>query len=512
MNVYIDKSEEEEEEKIKLLANWTKSFEKCVTMDYNNLLKSSDFINEDELEDINIIYRNNKIQYCSIDLLLKKICEDNSFNIDIYINQENNNQTFNFINAFIYQCFAFISYELLILKILEMYKYYKVYNKLTKTKKKRLLLLIFKLTKYLYEHRKYGCSYFQFSDELENKIKNFLKDNNMKEQIKYFLEYKKAKLLESNDKNKNKYIKNNIKSYSKPNNEHESYGLFMAGSFINYPNGNFEFNILKYNERDIALVISYISIKNFNNFYNHLYELNPTIKKKETDKPHLLEIINFSNKLTNFLIEESFSYDLLNIRVNVVEKIIKILIELRNLNNFNDILSVCSALMSISMRLTKTWNMIDSKLKSKYNEINKFCCTLECYRYIQDEEKRCINNNIFYIPCVVITTKHITFYEETAKYIGHNGLVCVEKIIVNQKEIEQFRNELKPLREKNNIIKLKNTNDINELKIVFYNMDPKDLDTLDKLSQKLEPEFTLYKVPDTRKRRTKTDQILNNVK
>ena len=156
--------------------------------------------------------------------------------------------------------------------------------------------------------------------------------------------------------------------------------------------------------------------------------------------------------------------------------------------------------------------MIDSKLKSKYNEINKFCCTLECYRYIQDEEKRCINNNIFYIPCVVITTKHITFYEETAKYIGHNGLVCVEKIIVNQKEIEQFRNELKPLREKNNIIKLKNTNDINELKIVFYNMDPKDLDTLDKLSQKLEPEFTLYKVPDTRKRRTKTDQILNNVK
>ena len=142
MNVYIDKSEEEEEEKIKLLANWTKSFEKCVTMDYNNLLKSSDFINEDELEDINIIYRNNKIQYCSIDLLLKKICEDNSFNIDIYINQEKSNQTFNFINAFIYQCFAFISYELLILKILEMYKYYKVYNKLTKTKKKIIIINI----------------------------------------------------------------------------------------------------------------------------------------------------------------------------------------------------------------------------------------------------------------------------------------------------------------------------------------------------------------------------------
>ena len=90
-------------------------------------------------------------------------------------------------------------------------------------------------------------------------------------------------------------------------------------------------------------------------------------------------------------------------------------------------------------------------------------------------------------------------------------MVCVEKIIVNQKEIEQFRNELKPLRKKN-IIKLKKTNDINELKMVFYNMDPKDLDTLDNLSQKLEPEFTLYKVPDTRKRRTKTDQILNNVK
>ena len=56
--------------------------------------------------------KNQKIQYISIDLLIKKIVEENSFNIEICLNQDSN-QTFNFINAFIFQCFGFISYEIL---------------------------------------------------------------------------------------------------------------------------------------------------------------------------------------------------------------------------------------------------------------------------------------------------------------------------------------------------------------------------------------------------------------
>lgn len=494
--------EEEEKNKKTILENWTISFEKRVTMNYKNQLISPNYIDEEEVEKINIVYKNNKIQYCSIDLLLKKICEKNTLNIEIYINQERN-QIFNFINAFIFQCFGFISYEILINKLMEMHNFYKLNNKLTKIINKRLLILIFKLVKYLYDHNVYECSYFKFSDELENKIKLFLKHNNFKGQINEFSEYKKK----INKINMNNIIinKNEIKLKGDKGND----GYCTAGSFLNYPKVGFEFNILKYKEKDIALIITYITIKNLNNLYNHLYELNPSIKKKEKDKPHLLSIANFSNKLSNFLIEETLSYDIADTRINIVEKIIKVLMELRNLNNFNDLLSVCSALISIAMRLTKTWNMLNTKLKSKFKEIQNFCSSQGCYKNIRDEENKCLKENIFFVPYIVITIKHINFFDESFKYIGHDGLVCVEKIIVNQKEIEEFKNKLNHLKKKNYFIKLPNNNDIKELKNIFYNLNPRDLETLDNLSHKIEPEFILYKEPDIRKRISKTESSLN---
>ena len=505
---YYNNDDIDNKKKLKISTNFTNSIVKNVTMNYNTQLKSPTYIDENELEEINIVYKNNKIQYCSIDLLIKKICEDNSFNIEIYINNSKN-KTFNFINAFIYQCFGFISYETLIYKLFDLHKYYKINNKLSNMINDRLLHLIYKITRYLWDQEIYNCSYFKSSDELQNKIINFLKENNLINQVKYLLEYKKEKkLLENNDDIKNvkskKFLLNNNSG------KKENYALEYVNSFKNYPHGTFEFNILKYNVKDIALLISYISFKNFNNLYNHLYELNPTIKKNDNDKSHLLSLVDFSNKLSNFFIEELFSYDLLTTRIIIVEKIIEILIELKNLNNFNDLLPIFSALISISIRLYKTWNQINPKLKSKFKEIEIFCQVQGCYKNIREEENRCLQEGKFFIPYLGIVTKHITFYDEGFKYVGHNGLICVEKIIVNQKEIEEFKNKLRPLR-KNKFIKLENNNDINELKIVFYNMNPKDLDTLDNLSQKLEPEFTLYKKPDNKKRKTKTDLYINSI-
>ena len=472
--------------------NIDNSFNIKATLDYKFQLTNAYFKYEDELEDINIFYKNGKIRYISINLLIKKILEDNSFNIEIVVNQEIN-QTFNFLNAFIFQCFGFISYELLINKLLEVHKYYKRHNKLTPKINNRLLRLIFKLTKYLWDHESCRCSYFQSSPELKNNLKKFLNNNSMKDQIKPLLDYKKENLDINNDEDKNDYE-------------------ISEKSFINYPHGGFEFNILKYNSKDIVLIITYISIKNFKNLFNHLYELNPTIKKKETDKPHLINIINFSIKITNFFIEEVFSYDLLNNRVKIVEKIINILIELRNIRNYNDLFAVYVALLSISMRLPKTWNQIDSKLKTKLKEFNKLCSNQGCYKNIREEQSKCFKEKKFYIPFINITTKHINFYDEGLKYTDKNGLVCIEKIIVNQNEIEQFKNELRPLRRKNKLKLIKNTEELNELKINFYNLNPKDLDTLENISQKLEPEFTLYKAPDSRKRKTKTDLFINSNK
>ena len=128
-----------------------KTFHIVVTLNYKNQLTTPYFKHEEELEDINIFHKNNKINFISIDLLIQKLCEDDSFNIEIVVNQETN-QTFNFINAFIFQCFGFISYELLINKFIWAHKYYKTNNLLKPKINNRILHLIFKLTKYLWDH------------------------------------------------------------------------------------------------------------------------------------------------------------------------------------------------------------------------------------------------------------------------------------------------------------------------------------------------------------------------
>ena len=240
-----------------------------VTLNYCTQLTIPHFKYEDEIEDINIKYKQEKIQYISIDLLIKKLCEDNSFNFEVVVNKENN-QTYNFINAFIYQCFGFISYELLINKLLGAHNYYTKMKKMTSKINKRIIHLIFKITKYLWDHECYNCSYFQSSDDLKNNLKKFLNNNNMTDQIKPMLDYKK------DCSNKIDLI----------NNKDKNVKLILEQSSFNYPEGAFEFNIFKYNEKDIALVITYISIKNFKKLYEHLYELNPSIKKNENDKPN----------------------------------------------------------------------------------------------------------------------------------------------------------------------------------------------------------------------------------
>lgn len=507
INIVEDENNEQlnEDEKNERKKEWKTFYEKNTSLDYRTQLKSPAFVYEDEIEGINIIHEDEKIKYCSIDLLLKKICEDNSFNIEIYINDEKT-QTFNFINAFIYQCFGFTSYEIIINKLFELHNLYKYNNILNSKRKNRLLHFIFKIVKYLFDHKKYGYFYFQFSDDLENKITNFLKANNLKKEVKSFLEYKKSLISAKNtDINESWNIvnieENKIKSK-----------LHIINSYNNIPHEGFEFNILKYNEKDIALVITHIRIKKLIQLYDNFYEFNPKIKfGDKKNRYYLNEIIEFFNKLGCFFLEEVYSYDFLNVRVEIVEKIILILIELRKLNNFHDLLAINTTLTSISMHLSQTWNQINSKLKSIYQEINNFCSFDKNYKNIRNEEINCWNENIFFIPNISFVSKDLLFLEEAMKYIGDKGLVNIEKIIKCQKIIEQFKYKFKNiLRKKDNMIILPNNNSINELKIFFYNLNPREFDDILKIGDKLEPKFTLYKERDNRKRKTKTDLYINS--
>ena len=94
------KLDSEENKTIFKASNMGKMLQHNVTLNYCTQLTIPHFKYEDEIEDINIKYKQEKIQYISIDLLIKKLCEDNSFNFEVVVNKENN-QTYNFINAFI---------------------------------------------------------------------------------------------------------------------------------------------------------------------------------------------------------------------------------------------------------------------------------------------------------------------------------------------------------------------------------------------------------------------------
>ena len=83
-NIVVEKDKEENSysilssdyTKLKTLQKQEYSLQMNMTLDYKKQLSTSYFKYEDELKDINIYYKNEKVQYISIDLLIKKLCEE----------------------------------------------------------------------------------------------------------------------------------------------------------------------------------------------------------------------------------------------------------------------------------------------------------------------------------------------------------------------------------------------------------------------------------------------------
>ena len=82
--------------------------------------------------------------------------------------------------------------------------------------------MIFKITKYLWDHENYKCSYFQSSKELTKNLKLFLTNNNMQEQVKQLIDYKK------DNENQIDFSKKDIKD----NEVSENYYFFVYTQFL----------------------------------------------------------------------------------------------------------------------------------------------------------------------------------------------------------------------------------------------------------------------------------------
>ena len=274
----------------------------------------------------------------------------------------------------------------------------------------------------------------------------------------------------------------------------------MLNNIIRDPEGVSLFNILEYESYDIAKELTRIS-------ENIISKIEPkeffkgvfTKKNKEVTSPNITEVTNRFNKLSFWVIEEILSYDYAKDRAEVIEKFIDISNELVNLNNFNDSMSLVSALGQIIVTdLAKTWKYVSKESKTVLQNLKNFLNFQDNYKNIRDSIDECLQNNEPYIPFLGPYNKRICFLEEYGPYVKDNYLVNVDKIVLVQQILDQFFK-----------CKLKSYEFVrthkNEL-IIFQCLDPAEEDELETLGSFIEPIFALNKIKNHEKRITNTEK------
>lgn len=415
-------------------------------------LEDDEYIDENEQEEINIIHKNKEIKFISIDLLIFMI----------------GNEVFdqNFVKIFIEQSFAFISYERLINKIIFALKYFE-------GNEQNLINALTTISEFLDSTKKYNHKIFRVEHKIIEKMNLIIEKNNTH------------------------------KKKEKVNNEEEEN--------INSDKILFTFNILKYDSKLIAQVLTDITSENLLLLNEHKYELNPIflskdINTKKNITPNLYKIAQFSNQLTLFIIEDILSYNFPEKRALLFKKYIDVANELFKMKNYNDLLPVlCSFQNFAILNLKQTLNYVDKKTLKKKEELFQFISITNNYMNLRKEMENCLKNKINYCPFLGVFTRDIVYFENCQKYIK-KGLINIETIKFINKTISDFSSSCSLIKKPDKNLYKTNIN-YSELKFFFSNLSPKNDDYLSELSQKLEPKFLLFaKIKN--KRETKTESLI----
>lgn len=475
---------------------------KCkTTVEKSSNLKliSSKFKYEEEWENINIIYNKNRdIKFITIDLMLKKIAKNENW--DLFDKA--------FFITFIEQSVAFLNLEVLIKKsIYAFFFFYSAYEANYQEINFPYSLIDFILL--IFEYIK--INEIELSSEMHQHSNNFLKQLLSIDEID-----EKYKLRIKNITNKfNSYnSSNSFFDFEEDDNINRNYEYCLTSPCIqsNLSISASTFNILRENPNNIAKKLTDITNKLIGKVSPK--ELIPLSKSKEITSPHVYQLISKANKLNLFIIEEILSYDHKPIRAKVIEKFIAVAESLYMMNNFNDLLTVISAINSfiIQKNIEKSWNLVSTKYKNSFNNLKNFVTFEDSYKNIREMTLKCAENNLSFTPYIGITLKRLAFLEEKSKYLKNNELINIEKILLVEKVINEFMdykrligNNVKILYYcKKEIINHRFEDDKNNLEI-FDNLNPKKEKELITLSKLIEPTFTLYPKKKKEKRKTKTD-------
>ena len=468
----------------------------------------------------------NIISFIDIDIFLQRIAEDKKIYDDV-----NDNDTL--LNGFCIQHSVFISTDMLISKIIfcfyhfysrYLYQNYKKkndYNNIIESDNKRssagyrikykkpklndnfnrslflkkipyglidLLILLVNL------HEKYNQELLtnEIIEKIDNFYKNMLNIYDIKNKYERDINYsnKILKKIKNSAILKRAKLQLSISSYSKllkyEIKDHQETPL----SF---------FNILEYDSIDISKELTRISYYIFSKIQpKEFFKGAFTKNNKNITSPNITEVTNRFNKLSYWVIEEILSYDFGSDRAKVIEKFIDIANELINLKNFNDSMSIVSALGQIIIsNLLKTWKKVTKKSNNVLQNLKKILNFQDNYKNIREKIDECLQNNESYIPFLGPYNKRICFLEEYGPYTKDNSLINADKIVLVQQTLDQFYK-----------FKLKKYEILHSNKkelIIFQCLDPIEEEKLEKLASFLEPNFVLDKKKRKEKRITNTE-------
>jgi hypothetical protein len=414
------------------------------TITYKSSVLLEEFIDEEEIEGQNIIFKKNKdkqlmIHYISIDLLLKKVAL-NELNEHINLNH--------IILGFLIQYSCFIKFEVLVQKIFLIFDYFRLGRGGEIFYPEGVIKLLNGLILAYYEEQNMNLNMnmnsthslkdnIDSSQEIKSEIKSFYEKLLLDEETYNHFSKEEIKGIHDIFNQESKYdVEYSIKQIK---GRKKSSGIVTFKSVSNIPKIKSEiFNILEWDEAEIARQMTLTSNKLFSKIeYKELLNSRWTKKDKNKLAPNVLNLIDRFNKLSLWMIEEILSYDKKRMRAATIEKFIRVACECKNLNNFNDCVNITQALnMYIVKKLEKTWKVLNPEVIPLFENLQEICSYDMKYKRLRDEMKNCIGKPC--VPYLGVLLNELASLEEGPKYLKNDCLVNIDKICCVYKAIEFF--------------------------------------------------------------------------